>query len=142
MEKSAADTHGLFEWRMLADVFQSFPPRKFRQSAADPPCSEADSRGTYLVRRVRGGFRVGNFYSAKKNFCRIPPRRRSDILGPTRTQADSIGVRRGIVPPFILPNFELEQNLDHHFHAKFHSDSDGDSFKAQKPIIDLLIGLN
>ena len=37
LEKSAADTHGLFEWRMLADVFQSFPPRKFRQSAADPP---------------------------------------------------------------------------------------------------------
>ena len=60
-------------------------------------------RGTNLVRRVRGGFRVGNFYSAKKIFCRIPPRRRSDLLGPTRTQADSIGVRRGIVPPLILP---------------------------------------
>ena len=89
---------------MLADVFQSFPPRKFRQSAADPPWSEADCRGTYLVRRVRGGFRVGNFYSAKKFFCRIPPRRRSDPFGPTRTQADSIGVRRGIVPPLILPN--------------------------------------
>ena len=24
-----------------------------------------------------------------------------------------------------------------HFHAKFHSDSDGDGFKAQKPIIGL-----
>ena len=39
-------------------------------------------------------------------------------------------------------NFVLEQKLDHNFHAKFHSDSDGDGFKAQKPIIDLLIGLN
>ena len=58
---------------------------------------------TNLFRRVRGGFRVGNFYSAKKIFCRIPPRRRSFQLGPTRTQADSIGVRRGIVPPIILP---------------------------------------
>ena len=39
-------------------------------------------------------------------------------------------------------NFELEQKLDHHFHAEFHSDSDGDGFKAQKPINDPLIGLN
>ena len=39
-------------------------------------------------------------------------------------------------------NFELEQKLDHHFYAKFHSDSDGDGFKAQKPIIDPLIGPN
>ena len=39
-------------------------------------------------------------------------------------------------------NFELEQKLDHHFHAKFHSDSDGDGFKAQKRMIDHLIGPN
>ena len=108
LEKSAADTHGLFEWRTRADVFQSFPRRKFRQSAADPPWSEADCRGTNLVRRVRGGFRVGNFYSAKNKNCRIPRRRRSDPLGPTRTQADSIGVRRGIVPPTILPIFFIK----------------------------------
>ena len=38
--------------------------------------------------------------------------------------------------------FGLEQKLDHHFHAKFHSDSDGDGFKAQKPMIDPLIGPN
>ena len=80
--------------RTRAGVFQSFPRRKFRQSAADPPWSEADCRGTNLVRRVRGGFRVGNFYSAKNKNCRIPRRRQSDPLGPTRTQADSIGVRR------------------------------------------------
>ena len=104
LDKSAADTHGLFEWRTLADVFGSFPRRKFRQSAADPPWSEADCRGTNLFRRVRGGVRVGNFYSAKKIFCRIPPRRRSDPLGLSRTFSDSIGVRRGIVPPIILPH--------------------------------------
>ena len=142
LEKSAADTHGLFEWRTRADVFQSFPRRKFRQSAADPPWSEADCRGTNLVRRVRGGFRVGNFYSAltddirlpfslgekrklraargsgitatnsaKNENCRIPRRRRSDPLGPTRTQADSIGVRRGIVPPTILPGNGIKSRI-------------------------------
>ena len=83
---------------MLADVFQSFPPRKFRQSAADPPWSEADCRGTYLVRRVRGGFRVGNFYSAKKIFGNshggtIPPRTPPGSAwvraGPRRTPAES-----------------------------------------------------
>ena len=98
-EKSAAGTLGLFEWRMRADVFQSFPRRKFRQSASDPPRTDADCRGINLVRRVRGGFRVGNFYSAKNKICRIPRRRQSDPLAPIRTQADSIGVRRGIVPP-------------------------------------------
>ena len=113
LEKSAADTHGLFEWRTLADVFGSFPRRKFRQSAADPLWSEADCRGTNLFRRVRGGFRVGNFYSAKKIFCRIPPRRRSDPLGLSRIFSDSIGVRRGIVPPIISEvhyfNNEIEE---------------------------------
>ena len=102
-EKSAAGTLGLFEWRMRADVFQSFPRRKFRQSASDPPRTDADCRGINLVRRVRGGFRVGNFYSAKNKICRIPRRRQSDPLAPIRTQADSIGVRRGIVPPPRLP---------------------------------------
>ena len=102
-EKSAAGTLGLFEWRMRADVFQSFPRRKFRQSASDPPRTDADCRRINLVRRVRGGFRVGNFYSAKNKICRIPRRRQSDPLAPIQTQADSIGVRRGIVPPPRLP---------------------------------------
>ena len=105
-EKSAADTLGLFEWRMRADVFQSFPRRKFCQSASDPPRTDADCRGINLVCRVRGGFRIGNFHSAKNKICRIPRRRQSDPLAPTRTQADSIGVRRGIVPPPRLPNVE------------------------------------
>ena len=39
-------------------------------------------------------------------------------------------------------SFELEQKLDHQFHAKFHGDSDGDGFKAQKPLIYPLIALN
>ena len=39
-------------------------------------------------------------------------------------------------------NFGIEQKLDRHFHAKFHSDSDGHGFQAQKPTIDPLIGLN
>ena len=39
-------------------------------------------------------------------------------------------------------NFGLEQKLDQHFHAKFHSDSDSDGFKAQTPIIDPVIALN
>ena len=74
---------------MQADVFQSFLRRKFRQSATDPPWSEADCLGTNFVRRVCGGFRVGNFYSAKKFFWRIPRRRQSDPIGPTRTQSES-----------------------------------------------------
>ena len=32
--------------------------------------------------------------------------------------------------------FGLEQKLDHHSCVEFHGDSDGDGFKAQKPIID------
>ena len=90
---------------MRADVFQSFPRRKFRQSASDPPRTDADCRGINLVRRVRGGVRGGNFYSAKNKICRIPRRRQSDPLAPIRTQADSIGVRSGIVPPPRLPTF-------------------------------------
>ena len=39
-------------------------------------------------------------------------------------------------------NFGLEQNLDHHSWVKFHGDSDGKGFKAQKPKIDPLIGPN
>ena len=38
--------------------------------------------------------------------------------------------------------FGLEQKLDHHSCVQFHSDSDGNGFKARKPIIDLLIGPN
>ena len=36
--------------------------------------------------------------------------------------------------------FGLEQKLDQHSCVDFHSDSAGDGFKAQKPIIDHLIG--
>ena len=41
-------------------------------------------------------------------------------------------------------NFGLEYELDHHFSVKFYgnSESDGDRFKDQKPIIDPLTGLN
>ena len=40
-------------------------------------------------------------------------------------------------------NFGLEQKLDHHDSCvEFHGDSDGNGFKAQKPIIDPLIGPN
>ena len=38
--------------------------------------------------------------------------------------------------------FELEQKLDHHSCEEFHGDSDGDGFKAQKLIIDPLVGPN
>ena len=38
--------------------------------------------------------------------------------------------------------FGLEKELDHHFSVEFNGDSDGDDFKAQKPIIDPLIGPN
>ena len=39
-------------------------------------------------------------------------------------------------------NFGLEQKLDQPSCVEFHSDPDGDGFKAQKPIIDPLIGHN
>ena len=39
-------------------------------------------------------------------------------------------------------NFELKQKLNQHSWPEFRGDSDGDAFKAQKPIIDPLIGLN
>ena len=38
--------------------------------------------------------------------------------------------------------FGLEQKLVRHSCVEFHSDSDGDSFNAQKPIIDPLNGPN
>ena len=38
--------------------------------------------------------------------------------------------------------FELKQKLNQHSWPEFHGDSDCDGFKAQKPIIDRLIGLN
>ena len=48
-----------------------------------------------------------------------------------------------LVPPKMeFFNFGLEQKIDHHSCVEFHSDSDGDGFKAQKPKIDLQIGLN
>ena len=39
-------------------------------------------------------------------------------------------------------NFGLEQMLDQQSYVEFYGDSDGDGFKAQKSIIDLLIGPN
>ena len=47
-----------------------------------------------------------------------------------------------MTPKMEFFNFELEQNLGQHSCEEFHSDSDGDGFKALKPIIDRLIGLN
>ena len=47
-----------------------------------------------------------------------------------------------MTPKMEFFNFGLEQKLDHHFSVEFLSDSDGDGFKAQKPIINPLIGLN
>ena len=38
--------------------------------------------------------------------------------------------------------FGLEQKLDHHSCVEFHGDPDGNGFKAQKLIIDPLIGPN
>ena len=35
--------------------------------------------------------------------------------------------------------FGLGQKLHHHFCVEFHSDSDGDGLKTQKPMIDPLI---
>ena len=39
-------------------------------------------------------------------------------------------------------NFGLEQKLDHQSSVEFHGDSYEDDFKAHKPIINPLIGLN
>ena len=38
--------------------------------------------------------------------------------------------------------FGLEQKLNHHSCVEFHGDSDGNGFKAEKPIIDPLIDPN
>ena len=51
------------------------------------------------------------------------------------------------IPPLVPPkmrifNFGLKQKLDHYSDVEFHGDFDGDGFKAQKPIIDPLIGHN
>ena len=40
----------------------------------------------------------------------------------------------------LIFNIGLEQKLDHHFNVEFHGDYDGDGLKAQKAIIDPLIG--
>ena len=47
-----------------------------------------------------------------------------------------------MTPKMEFFNFGQEQKLDRHSCVEFHSDSDGGGFKAQKPIIDPLIGLN
>ena len=68
--------------------------------------------------RIRPGPRrtaSEQIYSAKKFFWRIPRRRQLDPIGPTRTQADSIGVCRGIVPPPRLPSKECRNSLDGRF---------------------------
>ena len=39
-------------------------------------------------------------------------------------------------------NFGLEQKLDQQSCVDFYGDSDGNGFKAQKPIIDIIIGSN
>ena len=47
-------------------------------------------------------------------------------------------------PKMDVFKFGIEQKLelDHNSCVEFHGDSDGDGFKAQKPIIDPLIGPN
>ena len=48
-----------------------------------------------------------------------------------------------LVPPKMeFFTFGLKQKLYHHSCVEFHSDSDGDCFRAQKPKIDLQIGPN
>ena len=47
-----------------------------------------------------------------------------------------------MTPKLEFFNFGLEQKLDHHYSVEFHSNSDGDGFKAQKPKKDLQIGPN
>ena len=47
-----------------------------------------------------------------------------------------------MTPKMEFFNFGLEQKLDPHSCVEFHSDSDGNGFKAQKPMIDPLIGPN
>ena len=47
-----------------------------------------------------------------------------------------------MTPKLEIFNLGLEQKLDRHSCVEFHSDSDGDGFRAQKPMIDPLIGPN
>ena len=47
-----------------------------------------------------------------------------------------------MTPKMKFFNFGLEQKLDRHFYVEFHSNSDGNVFKAQKPTIDPLIDLS
>ena len=47
-----------------------------------------------------------------------------------------------MTPKMIFYCYGPEQKLKQHHCVEFHSDSDGDGFKAQRPIIDLLIGSN
>ena len=47
-----------------------------------------------------------------------------------------------MTPKLKFFNFGLEKKLDRHFCVEFHGDSDDNGFKAQKPIIDPLIGPN
>ena len=47
-----------------------------------------------------------------------------------------------MTPKMEFFNFGLGQKLDHHSSVEFHSDSDGDGLKAQKPKMDFQIGPN
>ena len=47
-----------------------------------------------------------------------------------------------MTPKMKFFNFGLERKLDQHSSVEFHGDSDGDGLKAQKPMIDPLIGPN
>ena len=47
-----------------------------------------------------------------------------------------------MTPKMEFFKFGLEKKLDNHFCVEFHGDSDGNGFKAQKPIIDPLVGPN
>ena len=70
----------------------------------------------------------------------IPTVMVSTSLNPNLTPENAPLVQ--VPPKMEFFNFGLEQKLDHHSCVEFHSNSDGDGFKAQKPTIGLQIGPN
>ena len=113
LEKSAVDTHGLFEWRTLADVFGSFPRRG--GSSANPPRIRPGPRRT-AAELIYSAESAAD--SASEIF--IPPKKflsdsASEAIGPTRIFSDFLGLNRS--PPrncsanYITSNDVLYGNL-------------------------------
>ena len=94
LEKSAADSLGLLDWRMRADVFSVISAAEVPPICRGSALVEADCLGTNLVRQVRGGFRVGNFYSAKSFFSADSA---LEAMGGNWNHSDSGGLNRS--PP-------------------------------------------